>query len=121
MRNALFYMFLTTQNALFYIFQGIQNALFYIFQGIQNALFYTFQGIQNALFYKFRHFPHLFPAQKVFSGKSIKVSLFSANSLLNIWYIAIYANETFLIILQEVSSKYHKIGRSIIKYGYESI
>ena len=111
MRNALFYMFLTHPNALFYIFQGIQN-----------ALFYTFQGIQNALFYKFRHFLHIyFLHKKVFSGKSIKVSLFSTNSLLNIWYIAIYANETFLIILQEVSSKYHKIGRSIIKYGYESI
>ena len=65
---------------------------------------------------------YLFPAQKsFFSRKSIKVSLFRGNNILNVWYIATYKNETFGIFYRKVSQKYHKIGRSIIKYGYESI
>ena len=56
-----------------------------------------------------------------FFEKSLKVSLFSENNIINTWYIAIYKNETFDIFYRKVSSKYHKIARSIIKYGFESI
>ena len=59
--------------------------------------------------------------KKFFARKSLKVSLFRENNIVNAWYIAIYTNETFLIILQEVSLKYHKSGRSIMKFGFESI
>ena len=53
--------------------------------------------------------PYLFPAQKsFFSRKSIKVSLFRGNNILNIWYFATYKNETFDIF-------YRKYHRSIIK------
>ena len=61
------------------------------------------------------HFLHI----KVFCEKSIKVSLFRENNILNIWYIATYKNETFEIFYRKVSSKYHKIARSIINFGFE--
>ncbi len=66
------------------------------------------------------HFLHIYFLHiKVFSEKSIKVSLFRENNILNIWYIAIYENETFEIFYRKVSSKYHKIARSIINFGFE--
>ena len=48
-----------------------------------------------------------------------KVSLFRENNILNIWYIVTYKNETFEIFYRKVSSKYHKIARSIINFGFE--
>ena len=66
------------------------------------------------------HFlPIYFLHIKVFCEKSIKVSLFRENNIINIWYIAIYKNETFEIFYRKVSSKYHKIARSIINFGFE--
>ena len=50
-----------------------------------------------------------------FYEKSIIVSSFCLDSDINIWRIIIYKNDTFLIPLQEVSSKYHKTDRSIMK------
>ena len=47
--------------------------------------------------------PHLFPAQKVFLRKKSQSIIVWENDILNAWYIVIYENETFLIILQEVS------------------
>ena len=38
-----------------------------------------------------------------------------------ICYTALYKNDTFSFILQEVSLKYHNIARSLIKFGFESI
>ena len=73
MKNALFYMFLTTQNALFYKFRDIRMPYFTYFKVFRMPYFTSF-GIFHI------YFLH----KKVFSGKSIKVSLFSANSLLNI-------------------------------------
>ena len=133
MRNALFYMFLTHQNTLFYMFRGIQNTFFYIFQYLQHyagcRIWSRNMSISKRNHY--RHFWRIFRLQsflhiysrtkKFFSRKSIKVSLFRGNNILNVWYIATYKNETFDIFYRKVSQKYHKIGRSIIKYGYESI
>lgn len=66
------------------------------------------------------HFLHIcFLHIKVFSEKSIKVSLFRENNILNIWYIETYKNDTFEIFYRKVSSKYHKIARSIINFGFE--
>ena len=48
--------------------------------------------------------PYLFPAQKsFFREKSIKVSLFRGNNILNIWYFATYKNDTFDIFYRKVS------------------
>ena len=52
-----------------------------------------------------------------FLEKSLKVSFLHVNISLYIWYIIIYKNDTFQKKAREVSSKYHKIGRSIIKTG----
>ncbi len=69
MKNALFYMFLTTQNALFYKFQGYQNALFYIFQGIPDALFYMFR-VQTVLYVKkLKKLSHSSSPQLIVSGR----------------------------------------------------
>lgn len=51
----------------------------------------------------------------LFSRKKYQSLIFQENFSLYIWYITIYKNDTFLKIAREVSSKYHKIGRSIIK------
>ena len=50
-----------------------------------------------------------------FHEKSLKVSFSQVNISLYIWYLTIYKNDTFQKKAREVSSKYHKIGRSIIK------
>lgn len=66
------------------------------------------------------HFLHIYFLHiKVFCEKSIKVSLFRENNILNIGYIETYKNETFEIFYRKVSSKYHKIARSIINFGFE--
>ena len=59
--------------------------------------------------------------KKFFREKSLKVSSFWLNHEINDWYIIVYENDTFLISLQEVSLKYHKMDRSIIKTVIEDI
>ena len=59
---------------------------------------------------------------KVFFEKSLKVSSFSENyHLTPLIHCDIQKNETFDIFYRKVSSKYHKIARSIINFGFESI
>ena len=58
---------------------------------------------------------HTRTRKNVFSRKKSQSLIFEENFSLYIWYITIYKNDTFLKIAREVSSKYHKIGRSIIK------
>ena len=41
--------------------------------------------------------------KKFFARKSLKVSLFRENNIVNAWYIAIYKNETFNIFYRKVS------------------
>ena len=53
--------------------------------------------------------------KNVFSRKKSQSLIFQVNISLYIWYITIYKNDTFQKKAREVSSKYHKIGRSIIK------
>ena len=56
----------------------------------------------------------------MFFSKKSQSLIFQVNISLYIWYISVYKNDTFLEKAREVSLKYHKIGRSIIKYRQTS-
>ena len=52
-----------------------------------------------------------------FMRKSLKVSFYEVVCIIYAWYVVRYRNETFLILLQEVSLKSHE---SLIKVSLKS-
>ena len=74
-------------------------------------------SIRNYIRYFINLPPFLYAHEKSFFVKKSQSIIFLEKNGVSVWYIIIYRNDTFLIILQKVSWKYHKCDRSIMKFA----